>query len=152
MKLPRSRLARDAPRPPERLHGPGRAAAPKLGAYAGLCTTALLAALFLRRPELVALAAPFALALAFGLALSERAGVGVSLRVEPERALEGDEIALTLELAATAAVERLEVLVDLPPGRTPVDGARARALRLRAGESRLQSLHAVTRHVPTENA
>ncbi|HEY6053843.1 MAG TPA: DUF480 domain-containing protein [Gaiellaceae bacterium] len=51
MKLPRSRLARDAPRPPERLHGPGRAAAPKLGAYAGLCTTALLAALFLRGPQ-----------------------------------------------------------------------------------------------------
>ena len=39
-----------------------RAATPKLGAYAGLASLGLLAALALRRPELVALAAPFALA------------------------------------------------------------------------------------------
>ncbi|HSP71159.1 MAG TPA: DUF58 domain-containing protein [Gaiellaceae bacterium] len=62
--------------------------------------------------------------------------------MEPERALEGEEIALTLQLAASAPVERLEVLVDLPTGLAPVDGARARALRLRAGERRTLELRA----------
>lgn len=119
-----------------------RSAAPKLGAYAGLCAAALIAALFLRRPELVALAAPFALALALGLAAAERMRLDVSLRVEPERALEGDEIQLFLALAASAPVERLEVLVDLPPGLAPEDGARARALHLRRGERRALELRA----------
>src|SRR5262249_19320864 len=40
-----------------------RAATPKLGAYAALAGTGLLTALVLGRPELVALAAPFALVL-----------------------------------------------------------------------------------------
>lgn len=118
-----------------------RAAAPKLAAYAGLCASALLAALVLRRPELVALAAPFALALAAGLVAFEPAQVGVSLRVEPERALEGAELTLALELAAVSPVERLEVLVDLPPSLTPIDGARAVALRLERGERRTLELH-----------
>ncbi|HET7045573.1 MAG TPA: DUF58 domain-containing protein [Gaiellaceae bacterium] len=117
-----------------------RAAAPKLAAYAGLCASALLAALVLRRPELVALAAPFALALAFGLAVSERARISVKPTLEPGRAIEGDEVTLSLELTAGAPVERLELLVDLPPGLEPVGEARAVALRLRRGETRLLEL------------
>jgi uncharacterized protein (DUF58 family) len=112
-----------------------RSAAPKLGAYAGLAAAALLAALVLRRPELVALAAPFALALAAGLALAERAPIQLSLRVEPVRAIEGDELVATLELRCETAVERLDVHLAVPAGLTPLD-APARSLRLEAGVPR----------------
>ena len=117
-----------------------RAAAPKLGAYAGLAAAALLGALVLRRPELVALAAPFALTLALGLAAGERTRLRVEARLERERAIEGDELTLTVELAAAAPVERLELLLDVPPGLEPVDGARAVAFRLRRGETRTLEL------------
>ena len=119
-----------------------RAAAPKLGAYLGLCTAALLAALVLRRPELAAIAAPFALVLALGLAAAERSRVGLSLRVEPERTIEGDDVELTLEVSAESPVERLELLVELPEGLTPVDGFRAVALNLARGERRTLELRA----------
>jgi uncharacterized membrane protein len=42
----------------------------KLGGYAGLAALALLAALATRRPELVVVAAPFALVAALGLVLA----------------------------------------------------------------------------------
>ena len=48
-----------------------RAATPKLGAYAALAGTGLLTSLVLGRPELAALAAPFAVVLAAGLSLAE---------------------------------------------------------------------------------
>ena len=47
-----------------------RAATPKLGAYAALAGAGLLAALVLGRPELAALAAPFAVLLVVGLSLA----------------------------------------------------------------------------------
>jgi uncharacterized protein (DUF58 family) len=113
-----------------------RAPSPKLGAYAGLAAAALFAALVLRRPELAVLAAPFALVLGLGLALSERPEVAASVHVAPDRLVEGGELVVTVELASATAVERLEVLVELPPGLTPLEGAHARALRLQAGERR----------------
>jgi uncharacterized protein (DUF58 family) len=116
-----------------------RSAAPKLAAYAGFAAAALLAALVLRRPELVVLAAPFALALAGGLALAERVPIRISVRVEPERALEGDELVATLELCADRPVERVDVQLVVPPGLWPLAPA-ARALRLEAGVPRVLEL------------
>ena len=46
-----------------------RSASPKLAAYAAVSAIGLLAALVTGRPELVALTAPFLLALGLGLAL-----------------------------------------------------------------------------------
>ncbi len=112
-----------------------RSAAPKLAGYAGLAAAALLAALFLRRPELVAIAAPFALALAAGLALAERPRVALALSIEPERANEGEEVVATLELSSETGVERLDVHLVLPGGLTPIDPV-AVSLRLTAGEQR----------------
>jgi uncharacterized protein (DUF58 family) len=112
-----------------------RAAAPKLAAYAGLTATALLAALVLRRPELAVMAAPFALALAAGLALSEPADVRITVSLAPERALEGEQVELAVDLSADRPIERLDVLVELPPGLTARDSA-AVALHLAAGERR----------------
>ena len=94
-----------------------RAASPKLGAYAGLVALGLLAALVLGLPELVALSAPFALTLAVGLASAHEPHLDVGVRLGSERALEGDEVPLIVELrSGPATIERAEVLVALPAG------------------------------------
>ena len=69
-----------------------RTASPKLGAYAGLASLGLLAALATRRPELVAVAAPFALSAAIGLLLVRTPRIDAVVEVERERALEGEEV------------------------------------------------------------
>ncbi len=120
-----------------------RFAAPKLGAYTGLVAAALLAALVLRRPELAVLAAPFALAVAAGLALSERAEVRLALAVTPARALEGEEVELRLDIVAETPIERLDVLIELPPGLAAL-GPAAVSLRLARGERRQLALRART--------
>jgi len=93
-----------------------RAATPKLGAYAALAGTGLLTALVLGRPELAALAAPFALVLAAGLSLAEPPRVRAWLELDRERQIEGEEVTAHLELAAESAVPALELLLDLPDG------------------------------------
>ena len=96
--------------------GVTRAATPKLGAYAALAGTGLLAALVLGRPELAALAAPFAVVLAAGLSLAEPPRVRAWLELDRERQVEGEEVTAQLELAAESAVPGLELLLDLPDG------------------------------------
>jgi uncharacterized protein (DUF58 family) len=93
-----------------------RAATSKLGAYAGLAGFGLLAALVLGRPELAALAAPFALVLFLGLALVETPDVRVSLELDRERQVEGEAANASLELRTHLPVPRLELLVELPDG------------------------------------
>jgi uncharacterized protein (DUF58 family) len=93
-----------------------RAATTKLGAYAALAGTGLLAALVLGRPELAALAAPFALVLAAGLSLAEEPRVRAKLELDRERQVEGEQVTAYLELEAEAAVPALELLLDLPDG------------------------------------
>ena len=93
-----------------------RAATPKLGAYAALAGTGLLTALVLGRPELAALAAPFALVLAAGLSLAEPPRVRAWFELDRERQIEGEEVTAHLELAAESAVPALELLLDLPDG------------------------------------
>jgi uncharacterized protein (DUF58 family) len=93
-----------------------RSATPKLGAYAALAGTGLLAALVLGRPELAAFAAPFALLLVAGLALAEPPRLRAVLDLSMERQIEGEPVEVELELRAEAGVPRLEVLLDLPPG------------------------------------
>lgn len=112
-----------------------RSATTKLGAYATLAGTALLAALVLGRPELAALAAPFALLLVAGLSLAEAPRVRGVLELDAERQVEGEEVTAHLELRAETAAARLEVLLDLP------DGLETRApnpqlVRLDVGERR----------------
>jgi len=91
-----------------------RTATPKLGAYAGLAGLGLLAALALRRPELVAVAAPFALFAAVGQLLVRRPSIDVAVDLDPERALEGDEVEIVASVEAETGAERLELLLELP--------------------------------------
>ena len=118
-----------------------RRASPRLGAYAGLAALGLLASLVLGLPELVVLAAPFALLLAAGLALGRAPQLEVEASVERERALEGEELEAEIRIASESAVERLEVLLALPPGLETRPNESPVAIRLAPGEKRTLELH-----------
>ena len=77
-----------------------RTASPKLGAYAGLAALGLLAALATRRPELVALAAPFAVTAVTGLVLLRSPSIDAQVALERERALEDEEVEACVSLFA----------------------------------------------------
>ncbi len=117
-----------------------RRASPRLGAYAGLAALGLLGGLVLGRPELVVLAAPFTLLLAAGLALGRRPRVSVTAELERERALEGDELAVRVRVSSERELERLEVLLALPPGLDTDAAENPVAISLAAGEERALEL------------
>jgi uncharacterized protein (DUF58 family) len=116
-----------------------RATSPRLAGYAGLAATALLAGLATGRVELVALAAPFALAALAGAALARDPAVETRLELDRERALEGDEAVATVTLLSTEGADRLELLLPLPAELT-VAGGNPRALRLEPGVERTTEL------------
>ena len=62
-----------------------RIASPKLGAYVALAAAGVLAAIALRRAELVVLAAPFAILLGVGLAAARAPRLQISLQLDRER-------------------------------------------------------------------
>jgi uncharacterized protein (DUF58 family) len=113
-----------------------RYASPKLAAYAALSSVGLLSSLVLARPELVALTAPFLLALAVGLALATRPALDVSVHLDSGRALEGDEVAAHVVLSSATPVDRLDFYLRLPSGLELADGSNPVALRLGRGERR----------------
>jgi uncharacterized protein (DUF58 family) len=117
-----------------------RYATPKLGGYVVLTALGLLASLIFARPELAAIAAPFALTLAIGLAVARRPDVRVHVEVDRDRVLEGEEVVLEIELAAADQVPRLELLVEVPRGLELVEGTNPIALRLGQGEERQLTL------------
>ena len=92
-----------------------RAATPKLAGYAALAALGLLGALATRRPELVVLAAPFALATSVGLLLARRPELDADVALADDRILEGDELDLHVSLRARVGAERVELLLELPP-------------------------------------
>jgi uncharacterized protein (DUF58 family) len=112
-----------------------RFASRKLAGYSGLVGVALLAALALRRPELVAVAAAFALPLALALGLERVPSVRVDASLDLDRALQGDEVELAFELEGDA-VERLELVVEVPYGLSVAEGSRRSVLRLAGDEER----------------
>jgi uncharacterized protein (DUF58 family) len=112
-----------------------RSADARLGAYAVLAAAALVAALGLRRTELAAIAAPFALLVALGVR-ARPPGLRAWLELDRERALEGDVVAATLTVRAEAAVDRLEVGLALPDGLELTEGRNPIALPLAADEER----------------
>jgi len=113
-----------------------RYSAPKLAGYASLSAVGLLAALALAQPELVALTAPFLLAVGAGLALAATPRLSARIELEHDRALEGENVAARLVVESATPVDRLELYVDLPDGVDLVDGKNPVALRLAAGERR----------------
>jgi uncharacterized protein (DUF58 family) len=111
----------------------------RIAAYVGVAALALLAGLALGRPELAAVAAPLAVLVVAGLATASDPEVAAEVTVDRERALVDDQVTLELTLRSADPVERLEVLVVVPPGMEGPDGAAggwAVAVRLAAGEER----------------
>jgi uncharacterized protein (DUF58 family) len=110
----------------------------KLGAYAGLTALGLVASLVFGFPELVVLAAPFALVAGAGLALAETPDPEFSLELERERAIEGEELPLTLRIATAVPIEQLDLRLTMPEGLSLADGENPVALRLPSGERELE--------------
>jgi uncharacterized protein (DUF58 family) len=113
---------------------------PKLASYAALSGAGLLTALVTARPELVALTAPFLLALAAGLALATPPRLSLGVELDADRALEGDDVGARFVLHSPTPVDRLDLYVRLPDGIEVRSGNNPVALRLRAGERRVLEL------------
>ena len=94
----------------------------KIAAYVGVAALTLLAGLSLGRPELVAVAAPLAVLVVAGLAGARDPELAAEVRVDRERALVGDQLTVSVALRAVTRVERLEVLLVIPPGMEGPDG------------------------------
>jgi uncharacterized protein (DUF58 family) len=90
----------------------------------------------MRRPELAILAAPFALVLAIGTGLARDPRARVELVLTADRTMEEDEVAASLTVRTDGPVDRLELLLDLPPGVDVADGVDAQIVRLGAGDER----------------
>jgi len=112
-----------------------RAGNPRLVGYVALAALGLLGALALRRPELAVAAAPFALVVALGVRARDPR-VAVIFTMGAERTLEGADEDVTLTVRSERAVDRLELLLDLPAGVQVAAGEAAQSLRLDAGEER----------------
>jgi uncharacterized protein (DUF58 family) len=112
-----------------------RLSSPRFGGYAGLAALGLIAGLAAGRVELVALAAPFALAAVAAAALARDPEVQATLALDRERALEDDEVVATVELLSEPGADRLDLLL-LAPGQLDAVEGNPRALRLAPGESR----------------
>jgi uncharacterized protein (DUF58 family) len=93
-----------------------RAATGKLRVYVVLAGLGLLGALAFGRPELTALAAPFAVFAGLGLSRRRPVEVRAHAELDRERQLEERSVTAFIELSATRGVEHLELLLDLGEG------------------------------------
>jgi uncharacterized protein (DUF58 family) len=84
--------------------------------------------------ELVAIAAPFALAAVLAPALAREPKLNVSLALDRERALENETVDATIIFGPDDAA-RVDVLLELPPRLSAVDD-NPRAIAIPAGEAR----------------
>jgi uncharacterized protein (DUF58 family) len=120
-----------------------RTGSPRVEGYAILAGAGLVGALVLRRPELAAAAAPFALALFLGIRLARDPAVRVDLALGTDRTVEETSVPAEITVEAGAAVDRLELLLELPRGIQLGSGERAVAFRLRRDETRVVALELV---------
>jgi uncharacterized protein (DUF58 family) len=118
-------------------------ASPRLQPYAALVTIALIAALAAGRPELAALAVPFALLVGVGLRGSAAPELDGNLRLEHERAVEGELVRAIVQVRNDGAPARVELYLPaaahVQTDSTPIaiwlprDGERCIEFQLAAG-------------------
>jgi uncharacterized protein (DUF58 family) len=108
---------------------------PKLGAYVGLAALGVLGALALGLPELVALAAPFALVAVLGLATTRVPEVDIGVELGRDRALQHEEVEVRLTVRSPRAQGPLELFVRLPEGLVVASGDNPAVVRMGAGET-----------------
>jgi uncharacterized protein (DUF58 family) len=109
-------------------------ASPRLKTYTALAAIALVAALAAGRPELAVLATPFVLLVAVGLAGAAPLALNGTLRLERERALEGEQVGATVTVRNGGAAARVEL--HLPTTARLRTDPIPIALWLRRGERR----------------
>ncbi len=102
-----------------------------------LAAIGLLGGVLLRRVDLVVLTAPFLLALVAGLAAARPPALTVRAAVDADRAYEGDELTVVVELTSARPVDRVEVALDLPVGLAPA-GLHPVAVPVPTGASRVK--------------
>ncbi len=108
----------------------------RLRSGAAACGLLLLAALGLRRPELVAVAAPLGLALVWGAARARPPGLEIGVRLSDLRLVEGEEVAMEVTLRSPTGLDQLELELRVPAGLAAVGELPLRRLRLAPGETR----------------
>jgi len=113
---------------------------PRLVVYAGLAAIGLIAGLAVGRVELVALAAPFALAAAVCASLGREPQLRGTLVLDRERALESEDVRATLELSGADGASRIDVLLPLPDELSERDRRNPAGVRGSAGQVEL-ALH-----------
>jgi uncharacterized protein (DUF58 family) len=106
----------------------------KLHGYTAVGALSLVAALLLRRPELVCAGAPFLLLATMLVVRGAPALAHAEASVDAERAVEGDLVTVRCELRAASRVPRLAVHLVLPPALHAEAPGATRAITLRAGE------------------
>jgi uncharacterized protein (DUF58 family) len=111
-----------------------RSATPKLRSYAGIIAICLFAGLGAGRVEIVALAAPFVMAVVVSLAGARVPNIEVHVRLDTERALEGDVVEAIVELHSAVSVDEAELGLVVPAAFTSLHKHRSEALQLRPGE------------------
>jgi uncharacterized protein (DUF58 family) len=84
-------------------------ASPRLQAYTALAALALVAALAAGRPELTALAAPFVMLVAVGLAGAAPLALDGAVRLERARVIEGEQVNATVTVISSGAAARVEL-------------------------------------------
>jgi uncharacterized protein (DUF58 family) len=91
-----------------------RFTSPRVGGYAWLAAVALILGLGSGRPELIAVAAPFALAALASGALARNPGIRAQLALDRDRAIEGERVTATLSLESSTGSDVVELFVPLP--------------------------------------
>jgi uncharacterized protein (DUF58 family) len=110
---------------------------PKLAGYASVAAIFLIGALASGRPELVVIAAPFAVLLVAGLLTSEAPRwTTLEVEVERDRLVEGEAITLHVTIEADRDLERVELVLPIPGGVAVEDGDAALAFHLPADRRR----------------
>jgi uncharacterized protein (DUF58 family) len=122
-----------------------RSATGKLHVYVVLAGLGLLGSLSLGRPELAAIAAPFAVFVALGLVLARDPSIRAWSEIERERQLESRHVDLSVELSTDRTVPRLELLLDLPEG-VVAEGPDPILIRLARGERRELEVPLLCKH------
>jgi uncharacterized protein (DUF58 family) len=120
-----------------------RSASARLGAYAAFVSLAFLVALFMGRPGVAALGAPFAAFLVVALLLQRTPSLTVALTLAEERTVEGEPVAAALELSSASALDEVEVALVLPYGIELGEGAERMVVHVAAGETRVLPLELV---------
>jgi uncharacterized protein (DUF58 family) len=111
-----------------------RSLSPKAAGSVLLISVLMVAGLLMGRVEPIVLAAPFVVALVWGLAAVDDPRVRATTSLETDRCLEGEDVFMTLRVEVESPVGEALVGVVLPAGLEVVDGEKYTTVTLSADE------------------